>query len=119
MLTSVLLLHAFCVQAADVNVSLKEALDSVGDYCYESVTDPGYGSEWFLYCFALADYDVSDSYRDSYYDALCAELKSCGGELDTRKYTEYSRVILALTALGFDPTNAAGYDLTLPTICSV
>ena len=114
MLTSVLLLHAFCVQAADVNVSLKEALDSVGDYCYESVTDPGYGSEWFLYCFALADYDVSDSYRDSYYDALCAELKSCGGELDTRKYTEYSRVILALTALGFDPTNAAGYDLTLP-----
>ena len=47
MLTSVLLLHAFCVQAADVNVSLKEALDSVGDYCYESVTDPGYGSEWF------------------------------------------------------------------------
>ena len=34
--------------------------------------------------------------------------------LSERKYTEYSRVILALSALECDARSAAGYDLTLP-----
>ena len=34
--------------------------------------------------------------------------------LHERKYTEYSRVILALTAIGRDPSNVAGYNLLTP-----
>lgn len=33
--------------------------------------------------------------------------------LHEKKYTEYSRVILGLTAAGYDPTDVAGYDLTM------
>ena len=33
-----------------------------------------------------------------------------------RKYTEYARLTLALTAIGRDPTNVGGYDL-LETLC--
>ena len=36
------------------------------------------------------------------------------GVLSERKYTEYSRVILALSALGKDARDVAGFDLTLP-----
>lgn len=113
-MTFALLLGTCCVRAADVSVSLEDALNAVGEYCYEAIDAPGYGSEWFLYCFAASGYDIPKDYRDSYYQALCAKLKSCGGKLDARKYTEYSRAVLALTALGFDPASAAGYDLTLP-----
>jgi len=34
--------------------------------------------------------------------------------LHERRYTDYSRVILGLTAAGYDPRAFAGYDLTLP-----
>ena len=34
--------------------------------------------------------------------------------LHERKYTEYSRVILALTAIGRDPAKVAGYNLLTP-----
>ncbi len=32
----------------------------------------------------------------------------------TKKYTEYSRVIIALTSIGKDPKNVGGYNLLLP-----
>jgi len=34
--------------------------------------------------------------------------------LHTKKYTEYSRVVVALTAIGKNPENVAGYNLLLP-----
>lgn len=113
-LTFGLLLSLFGTRAANVSVSLEEALDSVSAYCFEKVSEPGYGSEWYLYCFAVAGYELPDAYQSTYEKALRAHVKACGGVLDARKYTEYARVVLALTALGRDPTAVAGYDLTLP-----
>lgn len=54
------------------------------------------------------------SYGEKYWAAIQTYVADCGGVLDTRKYTEYSRVILAVTAAGYDATNVAGYDLTAP-----
>lgn len=113
-LTFGLLLSLFGTRAANVSVSLEEALDSVSAYCFEKVSEPGYGSEWYLYCFAVAGYELPDAYQSTYEKALRAHVKACGGVLDARKYTEYARVVLALTALGRDPTAVAGYDLTRP-----
>lgn len=47
----------------------------------------------------------------TYYNNLVKTVKACDGVLDSRKYTEYSRVILAVTAIGKDPTNVGGYNL--------
>ena len=110
----VLLLGLPHTNAVDTEVSLKEALESVSAYCLEKVDKPEYGDEWFCYCFVASAVNFPDTFRDAYYQSLCETLNSCNGELDARKYTEYSRVILALTALEFDPTAVAGYDLTLP-----
>ena len=41
-------------------------------------------------------------------------VENCNGVLHNKKYTEYSRVVVALTAIGADPTNVAGYDLLKP-----
>jgi hypothetical protein len=42
---------------------------------------------------------------------VLAALQAADGVLSTRKYTEYSRVILALTAIGKDPADVGGYNL--------
>ena len=82
-------------------------------YLQKTVPNPtvaSVGGEWTVIGLARGDHAVPASY----YSNVEAYVKACNGVLHDRKYTEYSRVILALTAIGKDPTNVAGYDLTAP-----
>ena len=72
------------------------------------------GGEWLILGLARSDLEVDPAYYETYYKNVEDYLTQCGGVLHERKYSEYSRVILALTAIGKDPTNVAGYDLTKP-----
>ena len=109
-LTFALLLPA----AGAADVSTRQYLDAIGKYCHEKIPEPGFGAEWFLYCFVSAGYPIPASYKNAYYRALEEHVREKKGVLDTRKYTEYSRTVLALTALGRDPTDVAGYNLLQP-----
>ena len=51
------------------------------------------------------------SENEAYKNALLKILKENNGVLDKRKYTEYSKTVLALTAAGYDPRSFFGYDL--------
>ena len=53
-------------------------------------------------------------YVSAYYSKVEEQVNSGNKLLHQRKNTEHSRVILALTALGFDPTQVSGYNLLLP-----
>ncbi len=66
-----------------------------------------FGSEWLVIALARSGREVPDSY----YDSVVKAVQDAGGVLSDRKFTEYSRTILALTAIGKDPTNVGGYDL--------
>ncbi len=57
---------------------------------------------------------MPEGYYDDYYVNLVQYLTDNGGVLSARKYTEYSRVILALTALGRNPADVAGHNLLMP-----
>lgn len=70
-----------------------------------------YGNEWAV--IALARSGAQADYQ-AYYTALEVKLRQQDGELSTRRFTEYARVILALAALGQDARDVAGYDLTAP-----
>lgn len=72
------------------------------------------GGEWAVLGLARSGYSVPKDYFDTYYANVEKYVKSCKGVLHDRKYTEYSRVILALTAIGRDPSNVAGYNLLMP-----
>ena len=72
------------------------------------------GGEWAVLGLARSGYSVPKDYFDNYYANGEKYVKSCKGVLHERKYTEYSRVILALTAIGRDPSNVAGYNLLMP-----
>ena len=78
---------------------------------------PRYGSlggEWTVLALARGSADTKTAYFTDYYAALEQTVREANGVLSERKYTEYSRVILALSALGKDARDVAGFDLTLP-----
>ena len=83
----------------------------------KTVAKPGFGSiggDWAVLGLARGGADVKSGYFEGYYERLESYVKSCEGVLHKRKYTEYSRVALAVTAIGKDARDVAGYDLLLP-----
>lgn len=72
------------------------------------------GGEWAVIGLARGGCALPRAYWDGYYAAVEDYVSAREGVLHSRKYTEYSRVVLALTAIGADPRNVAGYDLLLP-----
>ncbi|SBW04870.1 conserved exported hypothetical protein [uncultured Eubacteriales bacterium] len=101
--------------AAVSDDTLASAVDDAAAYMYKTVKSPQVGSiggEWAVLGLARSGYEVPKEYYQDYYATVEAYVKACGGILHTKKYTEYSRVIVALSSIGKDARNVAGYDLT-------
>ena len=72
------------------------------------------GGEWIVLGLARSE-RISDNFRNGYYNNLVKFLKENGSEkMHRTKSTENSRAIIALSALGYDATDVAGYNLLLP-----
>ncbi len=88
-------------------------------YLTKTVAEPtvaSVGGEWTVIALARGGADTSDGYFQKYYANVQSYVREKDGVLHTKKYTEYSRVILALTAIGKDAGNICGYDLTAPLL---
>lgn len=97
--------------------TLSQSVQKSAQYLLSAVPDPqvgGVGGEWAVLGLARSGASVPDSYFSTYYRNVERYVRECRGVLHERKYTEYSRVIIALTAIGKDPTNVAGYNLLTP-----
>lgn len=66
--------------------------------------------EWTILCLARSGLGNQNLY-DTYYENIRQRVVDKKGVLDRVKYTEYSRLILGLTAIGRDVTNVGGYNL--------
>lgn len=100
--------------AAVTDDALKSAVAGSAEYMLSTVKDPQVGSiggEWAVLGLARSGYDVPQEYWDSYYATVEEYVEVCKGVLHEKKYTEYSRLIVALTSIGADPQNVAGYNL--------
>ena len=83
----------------------------------KTVKDPQPGSvggEWAVLGLARSGYEVPDGYYQDFYSAVEEYVKAAGGVLHEKKYSEYSRAIIGLAAIGKDARSVAGYDLTKP-----
>ena len=104
------------VESAPAPASCGEVLAETAAYLSASVPDPGVssiGGEWAVIGLARNGGLPAD-WASSYYTNLVRTLRDTGGVLHRVKYSEYSRVVLALSSLGFDPTDVAGYDVLSP-----
>ena len=96
---------------------LISAVNKSAEYMLSAVKHPQVGSiggEWAVIGLARSGYDVPQEYWDNYYATVEEYVKACNGVLHKRKYTEYSRVVVALSSIGADPTDVGGYNLLIP-----
>lgn len=93
---------------------LDQAIKNTKSYFITTVKNPTIGSvagDWVVCGLARSEEGVTENYFNTYYQNTVNFLKENKGELSSYKYTEYSRLILALTAIGKDITNVGGYNL--------
>lgn len=89
-------------------------------YNLTTVSEPGFGTsngEWTvmdllrgLHGGYYYNGELSTTYFDNYLEQVEKYVTDRDGNLDRNKSTEWSRSFLALTPLGYDVTNVAGYD---------
>ncbi|OQB12904.1 MAG: Endo-1,4-beta-xylanase A precursor [Firmicutes bacterium ADurb.Bin193] len=112
-----LVLGGAAAASAIVPADLNAAIDDTATYICKTVSNPQVGSiggEWAVLGLSRSGCDVPERYYQDYYKTVEAYVTACGGILHPKKYTEYSRVIVALASIGKDPGNVAGYNLLLP-----
>ncbi len=106
----------------DRSETINQVISETATFMQKMVPDPTVGSiagEWTIFGLARSNEKVNESYYEKYYANVVKEVKrlmpatasKTEGRLDRSKGTEHSRVILALTALGKDIRDVAGYDL--------
>ena len=92
-------------------------LEKTAGYLQAQIAEPGTGSvggDWLIFGLARSGVKVPQKYFDAYYKNVEAAVREKNGVLSDRKYTEYSRTVLALTAIGKNPADVAGFDLLKP-----
>lgn len=97
--------------------TLESDMNSTAAYIHKTVTNPQVGSvggSWAVLGLARSGYQVPDAYYQEYYQTVENYVKENKGILHEKKYTEYSVAVLALTAIGKDPSMVGGYNLLTP-----
>jgi len=103
--------------SANNNFDINNVLEDTAQYLYETVMNPQVGSiggEWAVLGLARSGYDIPEEYYRNYYKNVEEYVTACKGNLHNKKYTEYSRLIVALTSIGKNPADVAGYNLLTP-----
>lgn len=115
---SAVLLWTTTITAFAVDMrNVENAYEETGSYLYHQ-GDPVCGSvggEWVVLGLARSDFNLPDDYCSRYFESIEEYVSQHMGEkdrLDPHKSTEHSRIIVALTSIGCDATDVAGYDLT-------
>ena len=101
---SLFLIFILTVSSAGVfaDNSASAAIDTAKNV-YNQTPNPtvsSIGGEWAVLGLARGGFGIPDSYFDTYCNNLKNYIKERSGVLHEKKYTEYSRVIIALTAIG-------------------
>lgn len=94
----------------DFSPVIEKTVEQIIEAAPSPVHDSIYG-EWSVINAARSGVLVPQSWFDEYYANLSAALKEADGVLSATKNTEYSRTIIALSAIRKDPASVAGYNL--------
>jgi len=102
--------------AADTH-DLQKLVNETAAYMLTAVPEPmsgDIGGDWAVLGLVRSGYSVPAGYYEGYYSRVVEEVQAKQGVLHKKKYTEYSRKVVVLTAIGKEPRNVGGYDLLEP-----
>ena len=100
--------------AHSLEISLEQAAKETKAYMLSIDKSPTVGSEWFVTGLARSGMNLNDSYFATFYNHYANYLEENKGVLTNNKYTEYSKAVVAMTAIGKDAREIAGYNLFEP-----
>lgn len=97
--------------------SIENVIKDTANYIYTTVKEPQIGSiggEWAVLALSRSNAEIPKEYFEKYYENVKKYVEENQGVLHDKKYTEYSRVTLVLTAIGKNPMDISGYNLISP-----
>lgn len=100
------------VQAAVSSSEIDQAIQR--NYEMLKKVDPKMGSvggEWTVLCMVRSELPLADGYLERYSKHIDSVVSEKQGKLSKNKFTEYSRLIVALSSFDKDVTNVGGYNL--------
>lgn len=89
----------------------EDVLKETQAYILDLDVKPDYNSQWFSLGLARSGMDLKDKYFNTFYENMAGYIAAKGGKLHRAKYSEYSKAILSLTAMGIDAQKVNGYNL--------
>lgn len=96
---------------------ISNKINKTAEYIKNTTPTPNVGSiggEWAILGLARSNYYIPKNFYEKYYSEVEKYVVKLNGNLHKYKYTEYSRLIIALTSIGKNPTNVGGYNLLRP-----
>lgn len=100
------------VTAETLSPSLDLVLETVKQYILSRDTNPDYeNSTWNVIGLSRSGLDVPQEYFDTYYKNTIAHLEENNWVLSKSRYSDYSKLIIAMTAMGKDARNVEGHNL--------
>jgi hypothetical protein len=101
---------------AEPSKQIHQVLSETASYLMAHNPNPSMGSiggEWMIMGLARGE-KLRSQYGITYRKNLAQTVKDCQGNLSERKYTEYARVVIALTSIKENPEKFQGYNLLKP-----
>ena len=117
-LLALVLISSFTVTAGGIgDTDIEAILTDTAAFLLDTVSNPGIGQtggEWTVIALMRSGAAIPDRYIRAYYNRVADQIDLVRGLLSTVKYSEYSRVALAMAAVGADPRDVGGYDMIEP-----
>lgn len=98
-------------EAEVISPDIDTVLSKVRSYILSKDTKPDYSSIWNVIGLKRSGLYVPESYINLFYSNVIAYCESKDWQIARAKYSEYSKLILALTAIGVDARNVMGHNL--------
>lgn len=98
-------------EAEVLSPDIDTVLSKVRSYILSKDTKPDYSSIWNVIGLKRSGLYVPESYINLFYSNVIAYCESKDWQITIAKYSDYSKLILALTAIGVDARNVMGHNL--------
>lgn len=98
-------------EAEVLSPDIDTVLSKVRSYILSKDTKPDYSSIWNVIGLKRSGLYVPESYINLFYSNVIAYCESKDWQIARAKYSEYSKLILALTAIGVDARDVMGHNL--------
>ena len=95
----------------DLAPSVETVIQSVGNRMMRTIPSPDFNSIWEVMDLYRSGLSVPSSYGETFYKNTVTYLEQKKWSLTSTKYTEYSKLIIGMTAIGKDARDICGHNL--------